>query len=297
MPLNRDFDLACRLAEEIDRSSGNRRGVPVRWAFARDLDGNLGNAPMGRLVGLGGRGGEVPLKLYLALIWRSSKEPFATLHPARKWAELLALPNPSKNGARRIKDALKTLAEHNLITLEQRRGESSIVTLLRDDGSSRPYTVPRGEKLEGEERKDVYFLIPAEIWTTGKLQRLSAAAVAMLIAVLSWKKRGQDVWWSTEMFPAQYGLSPATRARGTAELVEAGLLEVDRKLIPPKASKAFTVDRVRNIYRVINEALPKKSEDGQAAGATATKKVETKRGGRVQRAGMSDGQLDGVIEQ
>ena len=273
MPLNRDFDLACRLAEEIDRGSGNRRGVPVRLAFARNLGGGAGGAPLARLVGLGGRGGEVPLKLYLALIWRSSREPFATLYPARKWAELLALPNPSTNGARRIKDALKTLAEHNLVNVEQRRGEPSVVTLLRDDGSKQAYSVPKGEKGTDGERQDIYFQIPAEMWTTGKLQRLSAAGLAMLMAVLSWNKRGQDVWWSTEMFPAQYGLSPATRARGTAELVEAGLLEVDRKLIPPKAGKGFTVDRVRNVYRAVNEAVLKKSEDGQRAGSAVKRKA------------------------
>lgn len=281
MPPNRDFDLACRLAEEIDRGSGNRRGVPVRLAFARNTDGSEGRAPLGKLVGLGGRGGEVPLKLYLALIWRSSKEPFATLYPARKWAELLALPEPTSNGARRIKDALKTLAELNLVTVKQRRGEPSVVTLLRDDGSNQAYTVPRGEKRTGEERKDIYFQIPAEMWTTGKLQKLSAAGLAMLMAVLSWKKRGQDVWWSTEMFPAQYGLSPATRARGTAELVEAGLLEVDRKLIPPKAGKGFTVDRVRNVYRAINEAVPKKAEDGQRLGPVPERKASERDGSQM----------------
>ena len=257
MRLSRDFDRARELAAEIDQGSGNRRGAPVRSAFARDLSGN-GSAPMSRLIGLGGRGGEVPLKLYMALIWRSSKEPYATLQSARKWAELLALPDPTKNGARRIKDALKTLAEQKLVKVDHRRGESSVVTLLRDDGSDQPYTVPRGL-----EKKDYYFLIPAEMWTTGKLQRLSAAGLAMLLAVLSWKKPGEDVWWSTEMFPGQYGLSSATRARGTAELVEAGLLQVDRKLIPPKAGKGFTVDRVRNIYRVAGEALPRKPEVGK----------------------------------
>ncbi|MFN8229060.1 MAG: hypothetical protein U0R18_20320 [Mycobacterium sp.] len=176
-----------------------------------------------------------------------------TLYSARKWAELLALPDPAKNGARRVKDALRTLAEQKLISVEHRRGEPSKVTLLRDDGSDQPYTVPRGQ-----EKQDYYFLIPAEMWTTGTLQRLSAAGLAMLMAVLSWKKPGEEVWWSTEMFPAQYGLSSATRARGTAELQEAGLLEVDRRLFA-SSGKGFTVDRVRSIYRAVGDAVPKKS--------------------------------------
>lgn len=251
MALYRDFERACRLAVEIDQSSGRRRSVPVRTAFARDLTESQG-APMGKLIAIGGRGGEVLLKLYLALIWRSSAKPFATKLSARKWAELLALPDPTKNGARRVSDGLKTLADQRLIAVEQRRGEPPLVTLLREDGSAQPYYVPRGAN------GDFYFQIPAQLWTTGQLQKLSAPGLAMLMAVLAEQKQdspGSPVWWSTTRFPGRYGLSPATRARGTRELKDVGLLEVDRKLLPPTPGKSFSVDRVRNIYRVAGAAL------------------------------------------
>jgi hypothetical protein len=133
--------------------------------------------------------------------------------------------------------------------VEHRRGDPSVITLLREDGSGEAYSVPRGED------RDFYFQLPAELWTTCKLQQLSAAGLAMLMAVLSWRKPGDPVWWSTETFPSQYGLSSATRARGTRELVEAGLLVVERKLVPPSAGRSFSVDRVRSIYRVAGEAL------------------------------------------
>jgi hypothetical protein len=249
MALNRDFERACELAVEIDESSGRRRSVPVRAAFARDMKETKG-APMGNLIAIGGRGGEVLLKLHAALIWRSSAKPFATKLSARKWAELLALPDPAKNGARRITDALRTLADHRLIAVEQRRGEPPIVTLLREDGSGQTYSVPRGAG------GDYYFQIPAQLWTTGQLQKLKAPGLAMLMAVLAdQESSGAPVWWSTTRFPGRYGLSPATRARGTRELQEAGLLVVERKLMPPTPGKSFSVDRVRNIYRVSGAAL------------------------------------------
>lgn len=251
MALNRDFERACQLAVEIDQTSFTRRSVPVRPAFARDLKETKA-APMGKLIAMGGRGGEVPLKLYLALIWRSSKKPFTTDYSVRKWAELLALPDPSKNGARRVADALKTLADHNLITVQHRRGEPSVVTLLREDGSGKPYSVPRGDN------GDYYFQIPAQLWTTGQLQRLSTPGLAMLMAVLAEQKSDkpeEPVWWSTTRFPGRFALSSATRARGTGELVEAGLLEVERKSMPPTPGKNFAVDRVRQTYRVTGVAL------------------------------------------
>lgn len=249
MTLSRDFEHACQLAVEIDQSSGRRRSVPVRAAFARDLKETKA-APMGKLIAIGGRGGEVLVKLYLALIWRSSAKPFATKLSARKWAELLALPDPTKNGARRVTDALKTLTDHRLVAVEQRRGEPPIVTLLREDGSGQVYSVPRGAG------GDYYFQIPAQLWTTGQLQKLSAPGLAMLMAVLADQESpGAPVWWSTTRFPGRYGLSPATRARGTRELQEAGLLVVERKLMPPTPGRSFAVDRVRNIYRVTGAAL------------------------------------------
>jgi hypothetical protein len=243
MALARDFERAYRRAVHIDESSGKRRSVPVRATFARDL-AETRNAPMGKLVAIGGRGGEVPVKLYLALIWRSSAEPFATRLSARWWAELLALPDSSGNGTRRVRDALKTLGDHDLIEVKQRRGIPPVVTLLREDGSGQPYSVPRGAN------GDYYFQIPAQMWTTGQLQKLSTPGLAMLMAVLAEQTSpGSPVWWSTTRFPGRYGLSSATRARGTKELQEAGLLDVERKLIP------LSVDRPRKIYRVTGAAL------------------------------------------
>jgi hypothetical protein len=252
--------LSREYAVEIDRSAARRRSVPIRSAFARDMAGEK-SAPMARLIAVGGRGGEVLLKLYLALIWRSSKAPFSTTAPARKLAELLALPDPTKNGARRVQDALKTLADHGLIAVELRRGEPSLVTLLREDGSGQSYSLPRGGS-DGH-----FFKIPAEMWTTGQLQRLSAPALAMMMAVLSDQNGpGARVWWSTTRFPDRFGISPATRARGTRELQNAGLLTVTRKAVGRPGSLA--AERVRNMYAVAGTALLRERAVGPLPGVS-----------------------------
>ena len=246
--LTQRIELSRALAAEIDHSSARRRSVPVRSVFARDMTGQHA-APMAKLVAIGGRGGEVLLKLYLALIWRSSGEPFSTAIPARKWAELLALPEPSTNGARRVTDAVKTLQEHNLIAVEHRRGDPSVITLLHESGHGQPYFIPRGGN------DDRYFHIPAKMWVSGQLQRLTAPGLAVLMAVLSEQSQpGAPVWWSTTRFAGRFGVSPATRARGTRELRAAGLLAVTRRSVTTSPGKSFAAERVRNVYMVAGEA-------------------------------------------
>lgn len=240
--------LACEHAAEIDESASRRRSAPVRVEFVRDAGGG-GSTPLSDLVRVGGRGGGVALRLYLSLIWRSSAEPFTTSLPARKWAELLALPDPSGRGARRIVEALKTLEAENLIAVERRSGDTSVVTLLHESGSGAAYTLPRGD------RGERYLQVPSQLWLNGELHELAAPGVAMLLAVLvDQSAPGEPVWWATSVFHGRFGLSPATRARGTKELVTAGLLSVKRAPISTARGRSFAAERVRNVYSVTGAA-------------------------------------------
>lgn len=244
------LELARLHATEIDAAAKLRRSVPVRCAFAVDRTG-LVETPLAALVGLGGRGGEVPLKLYLALIWKCSKAPFNVAIPARKWAELLALPDPSGRGARRVSEALKTLEAHQLVHVERSRGDVPIVTVLHETGTGEEYMPPKGRSPE-----DQYFQIPAALWIDGDIQEMSTPALAMLLAVSSEQgKPGTPVWWSTEQFPARIGLSAPTRARGTKELRERGLLHVTRQLLTTSPDRNFTRERVRSLYHLTGAAL------------------------------------------
>ncbi len=237
-------------ADDIDKTSGRRTSAPVRLVFACNRTEQEADTPLARMINTGGRGADVALKLYLALIWRSSAEPFTTTLPARKWAELLALPEPNTNGTRRVADAIKALRDnHQLIAVDNRPGEPSEITLLHESGSGQPYTRPRGRTA-----LELYLNVPAAMWTTGQIQRLTAPGVAMLLAVLSEQpKPGDPVWWSTTRWDERINLTSATRARGTRELKDAGLLTVKKRPITVNG-KGFGAERVRSTYAVTGAA-------------------------------------------
>jgi hypothetical protein len=256
-------------ADDIDKTSGRRTSAPVRLVFACNRTQQKADTPLAKLVNTGGRGADVALKLYLALIWRSSAEPFTTTLPARKWAELLALPEPDTNGARRVADAIKALRDnHQLIAVDNRPGEPSQITLLHESGSGQPYTRPRGRTAP-----ELYLNVPAAMWTSGHIQRLTGPGVAMLLAVLSEQsKPGDPVWWSTTRWAERISLASATRARGTRELKDAGLLTVKKRPITVNG-KGFAAEQVRSIYAVTGAAkLPTQPDRAKTPKANSPNK-------------------------
>lgn len=252
---------ALLAAKVLADDSGRRAEIPVRNLFVRNDEAEV-VPPLARLVSTGGgRGGEVPVKLYLALIWRSSSEPYETDHLARQWAELLDLKEPATLGARRITNALKTLEEARLVELTPRRGDTTIVTLLHESGNGRPYTLPSTAHTrattDAERAQHRYFKIPIKLWTEGHIQAMSASAVAMLLVFLEERNvDGRRTWWSTELFPQRFNLSPTVRSKGTAELEERGLLGVQKELVGDDPRQSFTRHRVRSTYMLRGDARP-----------------------------------------
>lgn len=230
-------------------SSGRRRTTPIRKAFVRTDDREL-NPPLARIVATRGRGGSVALKLYLGLLRRSSAPPYDTKLPARRWAALLDLAEPSTLGARRITDAVKRLEELRLVRVAPARGEAPVITLLREDGTGSGYSLPSAP---GKDRR--YLQVPDALWG-GPLQRMTAPGLAMLLVLLAEpSSSGDGMWWSVENFPQWYGISASMRANGTNELTDMGLLRVTkRKLDTPMGGNADERDRVRNIYQLRNPA-------------------------------------------
>lgn len=252
---------ARRAAKILADDSGRRAEIPVRNLFVRNDTAEV-VPPLARLVSTGGgRGGEVPVKLYLALIWRSSADPYETDLLARQWAELLGLKEPATLGARRITNALNTLEEANLVELTPRRGDSTIVTLLHESGNGDAYRLPstahQRATSDAERQKHRYFKIPIRLWTEGHIQAMSAAAVAMLLVLLEERNiDGRRTWWSTELFPQRFNLSPTVRSKGTTELEERGLLSVQKELVGDDPRPSFTRQRVRSTYRLRGAARP-----------------------------------------
>ncbi|TDE88146.1 hypothetical protein EXU48_23780 [Occultella glacieicola] len=192
--------------------------------------------------------------MYLGLLRRSSAEPYTTDLSARRWAELLDLDDPSRLGARRVTDAMARLREMKLIEVETNRGEASVITLLREDGSGLPYAPPSGPRVK---REDWYLQIPDRLWR-GYIQSMSAPALAMLLILLAEpESTTRGAWWSVTNFPAWYGISPSMRAKGTTELIDLRLLRVTKqKLDTPRGANADERDRVRNLYQLIGRANP-----------------------------------------
>lgn len=279
------LEASKTLARALDQDSGRRTAIPIRKSFVRAAKDAENPPPLAELVKRGGRGGGVIVKLYLALIWRCSGGDFDTDISARTWARLLALEDPNFKGARRVSKAIKILEDCKLISVSPRRGEPSVITLLDESGDDSPYTLPSTAYASKKLPSDIYFKVATSLWTEGFIQRMSAPALTMLLILLAEQSGeanagetdGKDVWWSTERFPQQYSVSPAMRSRGTKDLREMHLLYVKRASVaPPGNKRTFARERVRNVYRLQNQALVF-GEEKPPTKKDATKKGTTKK--------------------
>lgn len=292
--LAKALELSKATAEVVDKSVGARKAVPIRNAFVRNDDPHE-DAPLKKLVsGGGGRGAAVPVMLYIALIWKCAKKPFDVKLPARKWAELLGLPDPSGKGARRIANALQTLEGLRLIKLDKVHGEPSKVTLLDESGDGSGYEIPSTAYSQGGLKRDLYFKVSSRLWTSGELQQLSAAGLAMLLILLEEGghkpnesplamfmrsvPQGREVWFTTENFPARFGISASMRSRGTKELENAFLLHTIRRPVgPPGTVVSFTTEKLRKVYVLQGDAVVEDKEtEAKRAKVSAKKKAVPK---------------------
>lgn len=260
-----------KAAKELVETSGRREEIPVRNSFVRSsVPGR--RPPLADLVSTRGRGGAVPVLLYLALIWRCSAAPFTTDLQARKWAVLLGLENPDTHGARRVANALGVLEGAGLVKLERRRGESTVITLQIESGEGTAYQLPSTAsaraKTKAAAQRHRYFKVPPQLWLTGEIQTMSANSLAMLLILLCERNvDGRPTWWSTERFPQLFAISPSMRSKGTAELEDRGLLLVTKQRVAdgPDPARIFARERVRNLYRLAGDARPQAMREAQAA--------------------------------
>lgn len=275
-------DLGLRASlKEVERLKNfapKRLGIPLRKSFVRreEKDDSAAPTALSSLVSRGGRGAAVPLKLYLGLVWISSKDPFESGLTARTWARLLNLDDPNTNGARRIAKAMKILEEQRLVEVEQIRGEASRVVLLHETGTGETYSIPSSALRENANRaEDFYFKVPLKLWESGKIQALSTPGLVMLLLLLEsgsgkpikGSKNIRETWWTTKGFPDAYQVSSTMRAKGTRELHAADLLHISHApVIATRRTEDFRPERVRKIYRLQNEAVdkPKKLVAGTA---------------------------------
>lgn len=126
-----------------------------------------------------------------------------------------------------------------------------VLGLLREDGSGADYVDPGPEAKKKKAAKqafglsDRYIQLPAAFWTDGWAARLSARAVAVLLALHD-VVGGKEWGWVSLSERERYGLSEDTWIKGVAELKEHGLIQVRRRSV----GEDFDFRRVRNTYKL-----------------------------------------------
>lgn len=267
-PVERSLRMAATLSIRLFDSPAR-----IRRDFIRRSDAS-GTAPLALLL-RGGRGGDVRLKLYLSLLWaagRGRDDRHKTRpYPARAWAGLLALPDPSGNGQRRIRDALQWLTKQQLINIEREKGSPLTIQLRRDDGSGSAYTNPGSDATRkkaskaGFPRRDLFISLPATFWTDGWIIRLSGRAIAMflILADVTFASPDDYAWIAPGLARERYGISEDTWSKGLAELRKHDLVQVKKM---PVGEDEFDVIRTRNSYQLTRDEsgvieLPGASKD------------------------------------
>jgi hypothetical protein len=258
MEKSKHLDAAIDAANDVAKRV-YQRAAPIRNSFVFQFDDTTDvPAPLAKLVrGTGkgaGQGGATRLKLLLSLIWLAGAGGgrHDATYPARAWAQLVGLDLPETNGARRISTALDWLEANRFVQLERHRGEAATVVLLDERGDGEPYQHPHSE-LEGipaedRTRRDLYFQLPAEFWTSGWLAVLNGPAVAMLLALIAearGKDRTSELWFSPAVARKQLCISDDTRSQGLRELVSCGLASMKRRSVN---RSVFDAKKVRNVY-------------------------------------------------
>jgi hypothetical protein len=257
--------IALEAAQNIQRRLRGRTTAPVRRQF---IERATADQPTPLASALrGGRGGTVRVKLELTFLWFAAKPPHGLAYPARAWATLLDLEDPAGRGARRVNEAIVWLKKNKLITVEKSAGQPNVITLLAENAAGDPYELPgaaynrlRGKKSSERADQHRYIQLPDTLWTSGWIQVLSGAAVAMLLvlyAELGNKKPATtDLWFSPGQADLRYGLSEDTRSKGLRELRAAGLITARRQ---PVAADTFDFQRLRNVYRLNTSRLEERA--------------------------------------
>lgn len=207
-------DAVALMKNAVARS---KRAATVQFPveFVRS---NGDDPPMLAQLMAGGRGGAVRLKLYLTLAMQATRAP-RTVAPRTSagYARLLDLPEGP--GSRRVNEALKWLAAHQLIDRVNRPGKPAQITLLQPDGSGDEWTRTGGDR---------WVTVPIELWNAGWIFELSGRALAVYVALreLLGGNRHPDGQSMDGYRKRQYGMSDDTWTRATKELEEFGLLTI-----------------------------------------------------------------------
>lgn len=217
----------------IEKSGRKNSATPIRRSFVQPLERQEqpGGGPLARLVA---RRDQRALVLYLMVLTLATKEPWDVRRHSRIWARVLDM-GGSNSAPQAVSKAWKRLREVGLVHTERDK-RLTAVTILREDGSNKPYTYP-----DPTRRADRYLRLPFAFWLDGWYQKLSLPAMAMMLVLLAEK---DGVVLPLDRVPDWYGISRATAQRGLKELEDQGLLRINSvRRTEPLAPDGFTFDR------------------------------------------------------
>jgi hypothetical protein len=148
-------------------------------------------------IGGGGQGGEVRLKLWLSLLYRTIKtEDWIKLRPAEHvlYARMFGLDDPNGKGADRIRAAYRWLHRHRFIVIDGGRlkpyGRVRVAhefAQFTPEGSPmvmRPSPTGKKDGIELEGHPNIrhrYFSVPRALWENGWIEHLRAPELVVLM--------------------------------------------------------------------------------------------------------------------
>jgi hypothetical protein len=169
---------------------GGRAGPLARFVRGRDLRG---------------------LRAYLLILavtsGEHSAEGWSTSLRIRAWARAFGTTRDATRSAAAtaVSKTMRRLEDRHLIERSRSGRERRIrVTLLREDGSTEPYTGPKGNTVQ-----DRFLRLDHAFWAEGWWEKLSLPATAMLLVALG-EKPGFRL--PTEHVPLWYGTFPSGMA-------------------------------------------------------------------------------------
>lgn len=266
----RDFAPINKLFVQAAPGSDSRPGPLATFVHNRDLRG---------------------LHAYLLLLGITSsgdsQDGWSTTLPIGVWARAFGTTRNATpaSATTAVSKVLTRLEQRNLITRQRHGRERKIrVTLLREDGTGRPYTRP------GKGNSDRFLRVPHTFWRGGWHERLDLPATAMLLVALHEKNNFE---LPTERVPGWYGWSADTAERGLATLEQLGLLthtirlkkaplsptgltKVNRYLLHEPFGQ-LTIDDILNddVIKAIVYPAPPKNPVGKTLASAAGKKARS----------------------
>lgn len=236
-----DRDKAIELLRGAVTRSKRKEQVPFGSTFLRSNDDI--RPPLARLI-QGGRGGQTRLKLYLTITMMATRSPHDIQSPPSPglWARTFAMVDPA--ASRRVTSNLRWLHNNKFIVLTSRAGNIPKITLLNTAGTGGPYVRPT---VAG----DTYITLPLDLWNQGWILKLSATALALLMAIRDVQQAQDQPRYASRQRHDSYHLSWDTWTRASKELASQDVLQITR--LPQGGD--FDYQRMRNLYRINLERL------------------------------------------